>query len=370
MDDKELSDDKRKYLQTIYNNPKDSGSFGGVDNLYKKVKSDAKYDINKEQVKHFLLSRDEYTLHKPVVHKFPTHHIIVGGPNQLHQGDLVDMGRGSSKHNDNVHFLFCVIDCFTKMAYVQPLENKSGKNVLAALEIIYRNKDTPTSFTTDSGKEFTNHLVQKWLKDNNVHFYIAHGTHKAMFVERFHKSLKSRLSRYMTLHNSLRYIDILQDVVTAYNNTYSNVTGHKPVDVDESNAKEIFIRMFGSPNDWFKNLKEPKFKIGDHVRLTRSKGKFEKGYEETFTREVYTISGILNTNPREYKVKSLKGEKIEGRFYEKELGKIVMRDDAQYQIEKIIKERRMKGKKQYFVKYKGWDASHNEWVNEDQLSDI
>lgn len=366
----ELAENERKYLTSLYTDPKNPGSLGGINALYRKVRHDGRYALTQDQIKEFLLSRDEYTLHKPVTHKFSTHHIIVGGPNELHQGDLVDMGRDSSKFNDNVHFLLVVYDCFTKMAFVQALQNKTGKSVVEGLQAIYKNRDTPTSFTSDSGTEFVSRVTQKWFKDNDVQFHIAHGLHKAMFVEKYNKFLKSHLSKYMTLHNTLRYIDILQDVVSSYNNTYNTVTGYKPIDVNETNAKQIFLRMYGSPIDWFKNLKKPKFTIGDHVRITRKKGKFEKGYEETYTREIFIISKVLNTNPREYKIKSLKGEEIQGRFYEKELGRVVMLDNALYQIEKIIKKRRRNSKLQYFVKYKGWDSSHNEWVNEDQMSNI
>lgn len=370
MTSSKLSVPTIKYLTELYTNPKNPGSLGGIDALYRKVKEDGTYALTKPEIRNFLISRDEYTLHKPVTHKFDTHHIVVGGPNQLHQGDLVDMGYNSAKFNDNVHFLLVIYDCFTKMAFVQPLQNKTGKSVLEGLMTVYKDRDTPTSFTSDSGKEFVNKVCQKWFNDNDIRFSVAHGIHKAMFVEKYNKFLKTHLSRYMTLHNTLRYIDILQDVVTSYNNTYNTVTGYKPVDVNETNAKEIFLRMYGSPNDWFKNLKKPKFQLGTHVRITRQKGKFEKGYEETYTREIFVISKILNTNPREYKIKSLKGDEIEGRFYEKELADVIMSDDTLYPIEKIIRKRTRNGVKQYYVKYKGWDASHNEWVNENQIDDI
>ena len=94
----------------------------------------------------FLSSRDEYTLHRPVVHKFKTHHILIGGPNDTFQGDLVDMGRNSGKYNDNVVFLLTAIDCFSRLAYVEPLKSKSGKDVTNALDNMFTNRDTPTLF--------------------------------------------------------------------------------------------------------------------------------------------------------------------------------------------------------------------------------
>ena len=369
-DGSKLTPEVKEYLTHLYTEPGTAGSFGGVEPLLRSIKEEGKYDISREQLEHFLSSRDEYTLHKPVIHRYPTHHIIVGSPNDLHQADLVDMGRNSAKYNDGVVFLLTVIDCFTRMAFVQPLKSKKGPDIILALEMIYRNRDTPTTFVTDSGKEFVGHVTQKWFKDHNVQFAPAHGMHKAQFIEHFNKTLKSYLSRYMTLHNSLRYIDVLQDIVYGYNTRYHSSTGYKPVDINARNAKEVFLKMYGSPKEWFKALPKAKYNIGDKVRITRAKGAFEKGYEETYTREIFTVDKVLETDPREYKLKSLTGEEIEGRFYEKEMVKVVMNEDDLFQIEKVLKKRTVTGVKQVYVKWKGWDKSHNQWIDAEGLVDI
>lgn len=358
------------YLVKEYNDPTSPGAFGGVRNLYEKVKKDGVYDLSVDDIKEFLTSRDEYTLHKRVWHKYKTHHIVIGGPNDTHQGDLIDMGRQSAKQNDGVNFLLTVIDCFTRMAYVEPIENKSGKQMVSALDNIYKNRDTPSIFISDSGKEFVGHMTQLWFKNHDVQFYIAGGIHKAQYIERFNQSLKHHVSRYMTLNNSLRYIDVLDDFVRAYNHTYNTATGYRPVDINETNARSVFLNMYGAPSTWFHNIKEPKFEIGDTVRISRAKHVFEKGYEESYTREVFVIEKILYTEPREYKLKSLTNQPIKGRFYEKELVKVTMKENDLYQIEKVVKERIVKGVKQYFVKWKGWDKSHNQWVNAGDMVDI
>lgn len=366
----ELTADERQYLVQLYTDPKKSSSFGGVEKMLRKVKDEAKYDISRKQIAHFLSSRDEYTLHRRVYRRYETAHFLVGGPNDMHQGDLVDMGRNSAKYNDGVVFLLTVIDCFTRMAFVQPLKSKTGKDIVTALNIIYKDRDTPTLWVSDSGTEFTGYMTQNWFKEHNVEFSTAHGPHKAAFIERFNEELKHKLSRYMTLHNSLRYIDVLQDVVYSYNTSYHSVTGYKPVDINASNAKEVFIKMYGSPSTWHETLHKPKFNKGDHVRISRQKGAFEKGYEETYTREVFTIEQVLATDPRQYKISSLTGEIVKGRFYEKELVRVIMGKDDLYQIEKILKRRTVRGTKQVFVKWKGWDKSHNQWIDATGLVDI
>ena len=365
-----ITPDIEKYLIDLYTDVSGSGSLGGINALYKLVKEQGIYNLTKDQISDFLSGRDEYTLHRPLYHKIKTGHIIIGGINDTHQMDLIDFGREKAKINDGFVYLLTVIDCFSKMAYVVPLKRKTGEEIVNALNHIYEGKDTPTTVITDAGKEFTNKLTQDWFKKHDIQFHIAYGMHKAQFIERFNRTLKSFISRYMTLHNTYRYIDVLQDLVKAYNSRYHRSTGYKPIDVNENNEKKIFLKMYGQPSEWFDNLKHPKFKIGDHVRISRLKGPFEKGYEETYTREIYLVSKILETKPREYKLKSLKGEQLEGRFYEKELIKVTMHDDQLYQIEKVLKTRVKDGIKQKFVKWKGWDKSHNQWINETDLVDI
>lgn len=358
------------YLTTIYNKPGNAGSFGGVENLYRAVKEDGLYKVTRKEIKDFLNKRDEYVLHRPVFHKFPTNHVIVGGINDLHQGDLIDMGKNSAKYNDGVTFLLSIIDCFSKYGFVVPLKNKSGNEVLRGLVKVYENRDTPNTFTTDGGKEFTNKLVQNWFKRNNVNFNIAKGLHKSQYVERFNRTIKGYLSRYMTLNNTYRYIDVLEQIVAGYNKRYHRATGYKPIDVNYKNAKSIFKRMYGTPNKWFSSLKKPKFRLGEYVRISRYKGMFEKGYEENYTREIFQIDTVYNTDPRQYKLKSLKGEKIQGRFYEKEMIRAELNNNDMHQIEKIIKERVNNGVNEVYVKWKGWDKSHNQWVKKTDVEDI
>ena len=360
-----------KYLNKIYNTPGNPGSFGGVNALLRAVREEGiKYKISKKQIIEFLKSKDEYTLHKPLYRNFKTQHVIIGGINDHHEGDLLIMGEKYVKYNDGYTYLLAVIDCFTKMAFITPLKTKSSKDMIYGLEKTYANRDTPNTFRSDQGKEFTGINVQKWFKTHDIVFSIAVGTHKAFFIERFIRTLKTYISRYMTHNNTLRYIDVLPDIVDSYNNRYNNSTGYKPVDVNNENAKNVFKRMNGSPSTWFYKLDPPKFKRGDYVRISRLKTMFEKGYEENYTRELYKIWNVLYTKPREYRLKSLNDQLIKGRFYEKELTHVIFDPNTKYQIEKILKNRVFKGKKQVYVKWKGWDKSFNQWIDENTLVDI
>ena len=147
------------------------------------------------------------------------------------------------------------------------------------------------------------------------------------------------------------YIDKLGDIVGAYNNTYHRTIKIKPVDVEDN-----------TPIDFEKevNDKDPKFKVGDYVRISIYKNIFAKGYMPNWSEEVFVVSKIKNTVPWTYVINNLNGEEIIGTFYEKELQKT---NQKEFRIEKVIK---IKGDKLY-VKWKGYDNSFNSWIDKKDL---
>ena len=147
------------------------------------------------------------------------------------------------------------------------------------------------------------------------------------------------------------YIDKLDDVVNEYNNTYRRTNKMKPVDVEDN----TYIDFEKEVND-----KDPKFKVGDHVRISKYKNIFAKGYTPNWSEEVFVISKIKNTVPWTYAINDLNGEEIIGTFYEKELQKT---NQQEFRIEKVMKR---KGDKLY-VKWKDFDSSFNSWINEKDL---
>ena len=104
------------------------------------------------------------------------------------------------------------------------------------------------------------------------------------------------------------------------------------------------------------NKKDPKFKVGDHVRISKYKNIFAKGYTPNWSEEVFVVSKIKNTVLWTYVINDLNGEEIIGTFYEKELQKT---NQKEFRIEKVFKR---KGDKLY-VKWKGYDNSFNSWID-------
>ena len=128
------------------------------------------------------------------------------------------------------------------------------------------------------------------------------------------------------------YNDKLNDIVNEYNNTYHRIIIMKPVDVKDN----AYIDFGKEVND-----KDPKFKVGDHVRISKYKKSFAKGYTPNLSEEVFVIKKFKNTFLWTYVISDINSEEIIGRFYEKELQKA---NQEEFRIEKIIKE---KGDKLY-----------------------
>ena len=145
------------------------------------------------------------------------------------------------------------------------------------------------------------------------------------------------------------YIDKLDDITNGYNNTYHRTNKMTQIDVKDNTCigKEV-------------NDKDPKFKVGDHVRISKYKNIFTKGYTPNWSEEIFVLKEIKNTVPWTYVINDLNGEEIIGTFYEKELKEI---DQQEFRIEKVIKK---KGSKLY-VKWKGYDSSFNSWIDKKDL---
>ena len=173
--------------------------------------------------------------------------------------------------------------------------------------------------------------------------YSTHNEGKSVVAERFIRTIKSKIYKHMTSISKNVYINKLDDIVNEYNNTKNTTTKMKPIDFKVN----TYIDFGKEVND-----NDPKFKVGDHVRISKYKNIVAKGYTSNWFEEVFVIKKNINAVPWTYVIDDLNGEEITGTFYEKELQKI---DQQEFRIAKVIKK---KGDKLY-VKWKRYDNSFN-----------
>ena len=248
-------------------------------------------------------------LHKPIIRKLKKRKVYSSFKDNIWGVDLADM-QLLSKFKKRFRFLLCVIDIFSKYAWVIPLKDKKDISIDNGFQkIINNSKRKPYKIWLDKGSEFYNNSFRKWLKDNDVVMYSTNNEGKSFIAERFIRTLKNKIYKYMTSISKNVYIDKLDDIVKEYNNTYHRTIKMKPIAVKYN----TYIDSEKEVND-----KNPKFKVDDHVRISKYKNIFTKGYIPNWSEELFIIKKIKNTVPWTYVINDFNGEEIIVTFYENE----------------------------------------------------
>ena len=271
--------------------------------------------------------------------------------------DLVELQEWKSV-NKGFRYILNVLDCFSKCAWSVPLKDKKGGTVLDAFKyIVVTSNRKPMYICVDEGKEFYNKDMTAWLKDENILRYSTHGEHKSSNAERFNRTLKERMWRRFTAENTRNWIDMLDELLSNYNNSYHNTIRMRPVDASKKeNESEVWENLF---RDEEHARKFNKFRIGDTVRISRIEGIFEHGFLPNWSEQIYKIHKITNSTPVTYILEDLQGEIIGGSFYNKESQKT---SQEIFRIEKVIRKKKINGIEHGLVKWIGYSDKFNEWL--------
>ena len=290
------------------------------------------------------------------------------GIDHLWQVDLSDVS-SIKEHNDNHRFLLFVIDAFSKYAWVRPLKDKTAATLTIIMkDILERTGRRPLHIMSDKGSEFVNRSFKTMLKTFDVHFYTSQNEEtKAAVVERLQRTFKNKMFRYFTDRGTLRYLEVLQDLMTSYNETHHTAIDMAPADVDWKVDDAVRSRL---AKKWKNTVQKEtsKIKVGDSVRIAIARAPFRKGYLPTWTEEIFTVVEKKMTRPITYRLKDYGGDLLEGTFYDQELQKVPSEKDRTYRIEKIIRKRTKKGRRELFVKWLGYPSSFNSWIGEQDLA--
>ena len=232
------------------------------------------------------------------------------------------------------------------------MKHKKGVSIVNVFQkILDSSKRKPNKIWVDQGSEFYDNHFKKCLRDNDISMYSTYNEGKSVVAERFIRTLKNKIYKYMTAISKSVYFDVLDDIVDKYNNIYHKTIKMKPVDVEDDSFAEYNEES---------NEKDPNFKVGDHVRISKFQNLFAKSYTPKWSEEIFIVEKIKNTVPWTYAICDLNGEKIMGSFYEKELQKT---NQKEFRIEKVIKR---KGNKLY-AKWRGYNNSFNSCIDKKDL---
>ena len=180
-----------------------------------------------------------------------------------------------------IRYLLCAIDLFSKYAWVVPLKDKTGVRIVNAFQkILDSSKRKPNKIWVDQGSGFYNNLSKTFLKENNIEMYSTCNEEKSAVAERFIKTLKNKIFKHMTAVSKNVYFDVLDDIVDNYNNTFHRIIGMKPIDVKFDSYTEYNVDS---------DEKDPKFEVGDHVRISKYKNIFAKRYTPNWSEELLVV---------------------------------------------------------------------------------
>lgn len=293
-------------------------------------------------------------LHRPARRNYTRRKFDVRGLDETWQADLVEM-QPYSRENKGYRYMLTIIDVFSKFAWAVPVKRKTGEDVAAAMKSVLSMRRVPKNLQTDRGKEFYNSTFQNLMKQYKINLYSTYSNLKASICERFNRTLKNAMWKQFSLRGNFKWYDILDDLLTTYNSRKHRTIGMKPKDVTAASVERVMKKFAYDVKQ-----SKPKFKVNDKVRVSRAKNLFEKGYTANWSTEIFTISRVKRTKPVTYVLKDFRGEPIAGGFYEQELSQTAHPDV--YLVEKILKKRG----NEVFVKWLGFDNSHNTWIDKSQ----
>jgi hypothetical protein len=344
-------EDINKVLAAIYGDPKHG--FASIEPFWALIKS--KYlGIAKEDVDEFLRNNETAQIQKPLKENKVNRPIVVGKPMKFFQMDLADMEKYADTNN-NYKYLLVLIDVFSKYAFVTPLKDKTDTATVSALEqILDDNKVQPSAIQSDNGSEFINYKMKELLTERKIHQIVSSPYHPQSngVVERFNRTMKNIIHKFMVHYNSQRYVDALGDLVANYNSRLHSTTKQTPEEVKQASqvvqqdgqdqkqnlAEQIIQRVKSkieqkaeksiAAND------TTEFRVGDVVRVSqmtnsevRKTRAFRKSYARQWSDELYKVALIdypkKTYNTVSYGLIDLQtGEIINKRFYADQLQKI------------------------------------------------
>ena len=360
-----------RYLKKIYYNPSTPGSFSSHAKLWSYVKTqpDKPQKLTKAKLKAWLEMQDTDSVFKISRKKFNRERIIVSAIDMAWDVDLADMG-GHKEFNDGYTFILVAIDLLSRYCWVRPLKTKKAVEVKDAFSDIFDTDERiPSRLRADKGGEFNNRVLRNFLSKEKVHFFTTFSDTKANYAERMIRTLKNRIYKFMYERQTYRYIDVLQDIVSSYNNTIHSSIKMAPSQVTEQNDLDIYIQFYMPyVNKLAAKRVKFSFNVGDSVRVSYNKGKFAKSYFEQYSEEIFTIKYRIHSSPPGYLLADFLGENIDGSFYEQELVKVDPHDNREFKIQNVVRYRKKKGKpREALVKWYGYSDRFNSYIPASQI---
>ena len=283
-----------------------------LNTIYRNIKSIPNFSA---KINDFLRADETHSKHRRIVkHKFPRRRIIVHYPFQIFMTDLIEYSQpGMKQANRGYVYILIFIDCFTKKVFARPLKKKNSFEMASAIDSILQELEHfPNSVISDEGLEYYNSKVKSIFQNHFIHHYSIKTKMKACIVERFNRTLKNRFEKYFYENKTKNWISVLNQFVSNYNQTFHRSIGMSPDEVNDKNAQQVFAKLYPHLDVEV----APRLSKGDRVRILVEKTIFQKGYTQSWSDEIFTISRVKQAASRVwYEIKSADGTAIPGIKY-------------------------------------------------------
>ena len=361
------------YLRQIYYNPSHPASYEGEKALYNAVQREGRFKISHKQIRNWLQNQDAYSLNKAVKRNFQRGRVIVSGIDDQWDADLASFAHDADQ-NDGYRYLLVVIDIFSRHAWIEPIKDKTAKEIVQAFNKILRKGRKPRRLRTDAAKDFTSKGFQDNLKVKDIAHFTTHSEKQANYVERFIKTIKSRIWRHIRSTNSRRYVDVLQKLVDSYNRSWHTGILSEPINVNKTNESRLWWQMYWPKNnDIKKSNKESKyqkvkkikflFKVGDKVRISHLRSAFQREYDIKWSGEIFKISKrFLRQGQPIYRIIDWFNKPVKGTFYQKELQKVNVKNTDIFKVDKILKYKGRGKNKLAKIRWLNWPKRFDSWI--------
>jgi len=333
------------YLDQLYKNP--STQANSIEGLYKNAINTKNnvdgFDITKDEVRRYLFQQPAYQKIQPIPKLRQEKKTVVIGRNIKWQMDLITMSSYSS-NNDGYHYLFTIIDVFSKYAFVFPIQTKEAMEVANILEILFENGIKPKILLSDNGSEFKNAIVKHTCQRYQVYQITNFPYTPLGIIERFNKTIKNKLFAFMNIAKTMRYIDVLQLLVQNYNHTIHSTIKQKPMYVHLCDMKQKHCKLVNE--QVYNQLKfidekhnanilnyinvlerddsvrivsylNPRLKAKDQFKLYKQ---FHKIKNPNWTEEIFKVSQVFHDGYIiKYKVVDRDGKEYQRKYYHHQL---------------------------------------------------
>ena len=182
---------------------------------------------------------------------------------------------------------------------------------------------------------------------------------KFAVVELVHRTIRVSLFKYFTFSNTYRCIVVLTKFVKAYIDTVHTTTGTAPSPVTDADVLTIWRRMEVKRQ----SVETAKFRVGQHVRISKEQMRFEKAAVLNFSTEIFWIVILIHSRPRVvYELEDLNGTPVDGQFYQEELSPVRITCRTPYKIDKIMDKRVRRGIREVLFRWQGYSQAFESWV--------